>query len=125
MFWVLIGKKLNGEASPEELLELEELLQKEGAERYRFPLLEEIWNNRHQKRSDQKLEDKWNKFETKINIAEENENFQTAGTTEIQNNGSRSRIFKLIKNIFLDCCCQFAFGVLFVKKRTHNLQSRC
>ncbi|HEY8783876.1 MAG TPA: FecR family protein [Mucilaginibacter sp.] len=95
--WVLIGKKLNGEASPEELLELEELLQKEGAERYPFPLLEEIWNNRHQKRSDQKLEDKWNKFETKINIAEENENFQTAGTTEIQNNGSRSRIFKLIK----------------------------
>jgi len=71
--WTLIGKKLNGEASPEELLELEELLQEGPADRYPLQLLEEIWKNEHQTKADEKLEQKWRAFEDKLTLAEEAE----------------------------------------------------
>jgi transmembrane sensor len=93
--WMLIGKKLNGEASPEELLELEELLQQEVADRYPLHLLEEIWKNQHQIRSDERLEHKWSAFEDKINIAEENENIEIARIVAIQNKYNRLKIIKI------------------------------
>jgi transmembrane sensor len=62
--WILIGKKLNGEASPEELLELELLLQQQGAaDMYPMDGLEEIWKNDQQTGEDEKLLSKWAAFE--------------------------------------------------------------
>lgn len=46
--WILIGKKLSGEATAEELLELEELLQQGAADQYPLDMLEEIWKAEHQ-----------------------------------------------------------------------------
>jgi len=91
--WLLIGKKLNGEASPEELRELEDILQNSNSEQYPLALLEEIWKNQHQAKSNEKLEKKWKAFEDKINKAEENDIVETA----FQPNGARHTIIKLVK----------------------------
>ncbi|MFI5140694.1 MAG: FecR family protein [Sphingobacteriales bacterium] len=93
--WTLIGKKLNGEASPEELLELEELLQQGPAGRYPMHLLEEIWKNQHQTKADERLEHKWSAFEDKINIADENERIETAHIAALQNNDTRIKFIKI------------------------------
>lgn len=91
--WLLIGKKLNGEASPEELSELDEILQNSNSERYPLALLEEIWKNQHQAKSNEKLEKKWKAFEDKINKAEETDIVETS----FQPNDSRHKIIKIVK----------------------------
>jgi len=95
--WILIGKKLNGEASPEELLELEELLRQADADLYPLPLLEEIWKDQEQTGYDEKLDNKWRSFEGKLQIAEKNEMIEAAGAAEIQTIASRRRIIKIVK----------------------------
>ena len=46
-FWELVSSKLAGEASPEELAELEKLLQDNQPEGMRMEMLHEIWETRH------------------------------------------------------------------------------
>jgi len=64
--WILIGKKLGGEASPEELLELEELLKQGGEDQYPLSLLEDIWKIENHLPVTENLEDKWSAFEKEI-----------------------------------------------------------
>ncbi|WP_431200166.1 hypothetical protein ACRQ5D_18665 [Mucilaginibacter sp. P25] len=83
--WILIGKKLNGEASPEELLELEQLLQQqEAAGMYPMDGLEAIWKNDQQASQDEKLLSKWDAFETELDVIEEKEAEQAAQIISIQ-----------------------------------------
>jgi len=95
--WTLIGKKLNGEASPEELRELEELLQQNGAERYPVQLLEEVWDSRHPAKLNEDLESKWTAFEGKLDLADEEENAEATRITAIEEAESRRKTFRIIK----------------------------
>lgn len=72
--WILIGKKLSGNATAEELLELEELLREDGiTDRYSVSLLEELWKNQFQEKSNTNLEQKWDAFEAKLDVADKYE----------------------------------------------------
>jgi transmembrane sensor len=93
--WILIGKKLNGEASAEELLELEELLKLDLADQYQLAILEELWKT-NSPVIDSDLENKWRAFEAKFDIVRENE-IEEAIQNSIDNVNPKSRVFKLIK----------------------------
>ncbi|HWZ03329.1 MAG TPA: FecR domain-containing protein [Mucilaginibacter sp.] len=118
--WLLIGKKLNGEASPEELRELEEILQNSNPERYPLALLEEIWKNQYQTKSDGKLEQKWKAFEEKINAEEENDIIEAA----FEQRGPRQRIIKLVKISAWIAAASLVLGLFWFTRdgRTNNRQ---
>jgi len=96
--WILIGKKLSGNATAEELLELEELLRENGiADMYSLSLLEEIWKNQYQEKlADNNLEKKWDAFEAKLDAAEKNEIAATEQESQ-HNTASKGRIVKFFK----------------------------
>jgi len=95
--WILIGKKLSGNATAEELLELEELLRENGiADIYSLSLLEEIWKNQYQEKSNNNLEQKWDAFEAKLDAAEKNEIAATEQESQ-HNTSSNGRIVKFFK----------------------------
>lgn len=117
--WTLIGKKLTGEASPEELLELEELLRQEGAHRYPLALLEEIWKNEQQAKADEKLEQKWKAFDDKIELAEEKKADELARINLIERDSSRQKIVKLIKIYSWVAAAVFLLGVFWFTRDGH------
>jgi transmembrane sensor len=68
-FWILVGKKLNNEASPEELRELELLLKQDLADAYPLDVLEALWRQTpHQppRFISHKLQQKWDILERKL-----------------------------------------------------------
>jgi ferric-dicitrate binding protein FerR (iron transport regulator) len=94
--WILIGKKLNGEASAEELLELEQLLQQQGAAgMYPMNELEEIWKNDQQTVEDEKLLSKWDAFSAELDAIEEKEAEEAAQVIATQTKKKKARIIKL------------------------------
>lgn len=96
--WILIGKKLSGNATAEELLELEELLRQEGiTDRYSISLLEDLWKNQYQERSNSNLEQKWDAFEAKLDVAEKNEIETTDPEAAQSNTSSKGRIIKFFR----------------------------
>ena len=111
--WILIGKKLSGEASPEELLELEELLQQGAADQYPLPLLEEIWKNEHQTNSDEKLLNKWEAFEAKLDVADKNEIDEAAQVAESKTHSAKQKIIKFIKRGSWLVAASLVLGVLW------------
>jgi ferric-dicitrate binding protein FerR (iron transport regulator) len=123
--WILIGKKLNGEASPEELLELEELLKQADTDLYPLPLLEKIWKEQQQTGYDEKLEHKWNAFEAKLNIAEENEMIEVARAASFQTIDARQKRIKLIKISTWVVAASLVLGFLCFKwdRGTNNNRS--
>jgi transmembrane sensor len=115
--WILIGKKLNGEASPEELLELELLLQQQGAAgMYPMDGLEEIWKNDQQTGEDEKLLSKWDAFETELDAIEEKEAEEAAQIIAIQTKRKNSRIIKL--GSLLAAACLMLGVFWFTRKET-------
>lgn len=68
--WILIGKKLSGEATAEELKELEHILEKDPTVKYHFGILEKTWGkNSRQEKEEQ--EQRWKKFEGRL-LSKEN-----------------------------------------------------
>jgi transmembrane sensor len=116
--WTLIGKKLNGEASPEELRELDELLQQDGAERYPLQLLEEIWESQHPARLNEDLENKWAALEAKLNIAED-----SAASTD-QEGASRSKIIRIIKIASWTVAASLVLGGIWFTAPRQTMSSR-
>ncbi|WP_413667045.1 FecR family protein [Mucilaginibacter sp. Mucisp86] len=115
--WILIGKKLNGEASPEELLELEQLLQQqEAAGVYPMDGLEEIWKNDQQAGQDEKLLNKWDAFEAELDAIEEKEAEEAAQVIAIQTKTKRARIIKL--GSLLAAACLMLGVFWFTRKET-------
>ncbi|WP_121809666.1 FecR family protein [Mucilaginibacter kameinonensis] len=115
--WILIGKKLNGEASPEELLELEQLLQQQGAaDLYAVGELEEIWKNDQQTTDDEKLLDKWDAFEAELDAIEEKEAQEAAEVIAIQTKRKKDRIIKL--GSLLAAACLMLGVFWFTRKET-------
>ena len=106
--WILIGKKLNGEASAEELQELEELLQQGVADQYPLDMLEQVWKNEHQTKTNDKLEAKWLAFEDQLDIAEQNEAEETAAVQQVASKQKRARIFRFI-SVGIAACLVIGF----------------
>lgn len=67
---MLLGKKLNNEATDEELIELAQLLKNEGIEPHSLELLREIWLKK-QKVDDSALDEKWSRLSSRISNSEE------------------------------------------------------
>lgn len=115
--WILIGKKLNGEASPEELLELEQLLQQQG-DTVMYPMdeLEEIWKNDQQIAEDEKLLSKWAAFDAELDAIEEKEAEEAAQVFAIQTKRKKARIIKL--GSLLAAACLMLGVFWFARKET-------
>ncbi|MGN6180348.1 MAG: FecR family protein [Mucilaginibacter sp.] len=111
--WILIGKKLSGEASPEELRELNELLQQNVAERYPIHLLEEIWKSQYQAKLNDELENKWAAFETRLNKAEEEENAEMARITAAEDSASRRKVIRLVKIASWTVAASLIVGIIW------------
>ncbi|AYL96475.1 FecR family protein [Mucilaginibacter celer] len=115
--WILIGKKLNGEASPEELLELEQLLQQQdGADLYPINQLEELWKNNQQNAGDEKLLSKWDAFEAQLDVIEAQEAEEAAQVIAIKTKQKRARIIKL--GSLLAAACLILGVFWFTRKET-------
>ncbi|MDR6944161.1 FecR family protein [Mucilaginibacter pocheonensis] len=115
--WILIGKKLNGEASSEELLELEQLLrQQEASGMYPMDGLEAIWKNDLQTSQDEKLLSKWDAFETELDVIEEKEAEEAAQIISIQSKRKKARIIKL--GSLLAAACLMLGIFWFTRKET-------
>ena len=120
--WILIGKKLSGEASPEELLELEELLNQGGEDQYPIGILEEIWKSEHQTRTIEDLENKWKSFEEELDVADAGEIVEAEPLTETAPEApQKSGILKFIKITLLIAAACFAC-VFFLVKRNNVVE---
>jgi ferric-dicitrate binding protein FerR (iron transport regulator) len=67
--WILVGKKLNKEATPEELHQLDMLLKQPWADIYSIQILEAMWQqnpDRPPRFISHKLQQKWDKLEIKL-----------------------------------------------------------
>ncbi|WPV02898.1 FecR family protein [Mucilaginibacter sp. cycad4] len=115
--WILIGKKLNGEASPEELLELEQLLQQQG-DTIMYPMdeLEEIWKNDQQIAGDEKLLSKWDAFDAELDAIEAKEAEEAAQVIAIQTKRKKARIVKM--GSLLAAACLILGIFWFTRKET-------
>lgn len=120
--WILIGKKLNGEASPEELLELEELLKQGMADQYSISLLEEIWKSENQAQADEKLENKWLAFEDKLDAADKIEVGEViTPVIEAERTSLKTKIFKIIRfPLLIAACLLLAFYFFPARNITDN-----
>jgi ferric-dicitrate binding protein FerR (iron transport regulator) len=122
--WTLIGKKLNGEASPEELRELEELLQQDGAERYPIHLLEEIWKSQHPAKQNEELEGRWSAFEAKLNVAEEEEQVNAMNIPAVEDNEPKRKIFSIVKIASWTVAASLIFGMIWFSTSRKTSNSR-
>lgn len=122
--WTLIGKKLSGEATPEELRELDELLQQNGAERYPVSLLEEIWQSQNPAKLNEELENKWAAFEDKLNIAEEEENMEAARIAAVEEEESRQKVIRFVKRVSWAVAASLVFGVIWFLAPRKTVSSR-
>jgi ferric-dicitrate binding protein FerR (iron transport regulator) len=67
--WILVGKKLNKEATPEELHQLDLLLEQSWADIYSIQILEAMWQQNPDgppRFISHKLQQKWDKLETRL-----------------------------------------------------------
>ncbi|SDE33542.1 FecR family protein [Mucilaginibacter pineti] len=116
--WILIGKKLSGEASSEELRELEELLQ-QVEDQYPLALLEDIWKKTNQTPADEKLENKWKAFETKLDVFDKIETEAEPAADITEPAKPKRGIIKFIKIISLVVAASMA--VVFIVFRDKNI----
>jgi transmembrane sensor len=116
--WILIGKKLSGEATAEELLELEQLLQQGAADQYPLEVLEDLWRMENQPPVDEpKLSSKWDAFEAKLDAAElqATEDAPSAESTEPVK--SKTGVVKYLKIISLVMAACFAVVFVLINKK--------
>jgi ferric-dicitrate binding protein FerR (iron transport regulator) len=115
--WILIGKKLSGEATAEELAELEELLRQGGTDLYPVDLLENLWREENKTKAVDKLEAKWATFEDKLDVADKAE---AVASSSAENSGQatpKSGIIKYLKIISVVIAACFAMVFLIFNKK--------
>jgi ferric-dicitrate binding protein FerR (iron transport regulator) len=112
--WILLGKKLSGEASGEELRELESLLDQGLGDIYPIHILEKLWQANPAQpplHFNKAINDKWLRFEARLKLLEQAETEDEAEATV-----TKSRIKPLliwissIAATILLCCGVFWFS---------------
>jgi ferric-dicitrate binding protein FerR (iron transport regulator) len=123
--WILIGKKLSGEATAEELAELEELLRQGGTDLYPVDLLENLWREENKIKADNKLEAKWAAFEDKLDVADKAEADELAQSENQEHGKSKSGIIKFLKffSMVVAACFALVFFVINKKDVTGPVKS--
>lgn len=96
--WILIGKKLSGEASPEELKLIDDILEHDPAAKYQFKVLDKIWKEKKQQETAEE-ENRWNRFESRLTEAEKG---NLPPQKNMDKNSTEARRYR-----------HFAFGALF------------
>lgn len=64
--YVLIGRKLSGEATDEELAELEQLIRRKPVQPYMLEMLQEIWAKKGKVPDEQLLDEKWERLASRL-----------------------------------------------------------
>jgi transmembrane sensor len=119
--WILIGKKLSGEATAEELLELEELLRQGAADQYPIALLEDLWRAQNEVPAREKITSKWDAFEAKLDAADSVAIEEAAANESAEPGKAKPAIIKFLKIISLVVAACFALVfVVFNKKDVVN-----
>jgi ferric-dicitrate binding protein FerR (iron transport regulator) len=123
--WILIGKKLSGEATAEELAELEELLRQGGTDLYPVDLLENLWREENKSKADDKLEAKWAAFEDKLDTADKAEANELAQSENQEPDKSKSGIIRFLKffSMVVAACFALVFFVINKKDVTGPVKS--
>ncbi len=109
--WILIGKKLSGEATAEELAELNELLQQGGTDQYPIELLESLWREENKANGDEKAEAKWLAFENKLDADD------LTLSENIEQGKSKSGVIKFLKIISLIVAACFALVYIVIVRK--------
>ena len=122
--WILIGKKFSGEASPEELLELEELLQQGRGEQYPLRLIGEIWENEHQNVSDDKILNTWEAFEVKLDAADKNETEGATKVADINAGNAKQKVIKFIKHASWLVAASLILGVFLFTRYSDTVNNK-
>ncbi|MDN3583995.1 FecR family protein [Mucilaginibacter flavus] len=121
--WILIGKKLSGEATAEELLELEELLQQGAADLYPLDMLEQIWKAENQPKSINTSEDKWSAFESKLDAADAIAADETAAENA-ETAKPKQGIIRFLKIISIVAAACFALVFVLINKNNVTNNSK-
>lgn len=119
--WVLISKKLNNEASPEELEELAQLLKEDTKGIYPVDLLSYIAKNNFDRPdpSTQPSEDKWESLKIKLVKASGQEKIEA---NIVQDDENTVRRFPIYKFALLVAACLLVIISVFVLKTNHVQQ---
>lgn len=115
--WILIGKKLSGEATAEELLELEELLRQGGADLYPVDMLESLWRQEDSSKAGEKLESKWAAFEDKLDAADKAAAEELALSENLEQGKSKSGVIKFLKFFSMVVAACFALVFIVINKK--------
>jgi transmembrane sensor len=122
-FWVLLSKKLSGEASPDELKELENLVLEHPEWQYAIQNLEDLW--KHQPpRDDLQAEDAYMLHLHRM--TEKNipfDNHSTATPIVRINTRARRKWYWAAAAVLVVVSGLYAFGILFNKENTATLAS--
>lgn len=118
--WVLLGRKLNNEATADELEELTSLLRKEHIS-FDIDLLEKLWKTQLLKTDIVDVDVRWGTMEQII--MEEGNEFDDSSLTDtlIPINKSRKFIYSLAACMLLVIC--ISLGIKLSKKEKHNFST--
>jgi transmembrane sensor len=112
--WTLVGKKLNNEATPEELHQLHQLLRQPWADVYSIQVLEAMWRqnpNQPPRFIPYKLQQKWDKLESKLETGSTGADADTFQSPTNENNPRPKNIRITINRALIAAAC-LIFGVL-------------
>jgi ferric-dicitrate binding protein FerR (iron transport regulator) len=111
--WTLVGKKLNNEATPEELRQLHHLLQQPWADVYSIQILEAMWRqnpNKPPRFIPHKLQQKWDNLESKLETGSTGADANTFQSPTNENTARPKNIRITINRALITAAC-LIFGV--------------
>jgi ferric-dicitrate binding protein FerR (iron transport regulator) len=110
--WTLVGKKLNNEATPEELHQLHQLLRQPWADVYSIQVLEAMWRqnpNQPPRFIPHKLQQKWDNLESKLETGSTGADTFQSPVNEVAFGPKNIRI--IVKRALIAAAC-LVFGLL-------------
>ncbi|WP_439698544.1 FecR family protein [Mucilaginibacter sp. AW1-7] len=116
--WTLVGKKLNNEATPEELRQLHHLLMQPWADVYSIQILEAMWRqnpNKPPRFIPHKLQQKWDKLESRLETGNtDSDTFQSPANEAVPRIKNTKR--RVIQALVAAACLVFALLSFFYWK---------
>ncbi|WP_419700392.1 FecR family protein [Mucilaginibacter sp. NFX135] len=112
--WILLGKKLNNEATPEELQQLDILTAQPWADAYSIQVLEALWQQNPDKPPrfiSHKIQEKWARLESKLDMdTPQTDNFQSPEDM-VEAPAKVRSIWHRLSRLYVSAAC-LVFGLL-------------